>query len=78
MRNDLADAYELYAEGQRQRAAYIRRHPEYHLIVERMRQCQRITPLTQLIFDWPENGHQFSAWLRKHLPGYGQLKDWLN
>jgi DNA-binding response OmpR family regulator len=36
---------------------------------------RRIRPLTQLLYDWPNNAHLFSSWLYKTVPGYGWLKD---
>lgn len=74
MKKDLANEYLLYKTAVNAREKFIKQHPKYQQIVNKFQKKQRLlTPITQILFDWPENFHTTSKFFRKSLPGYEKV-----
>lgn len=74
LKKDLATEYLLYDTAVNHRQSFIDQHPGYHQIVRNTHNKQRLlTPITQVVFNWPDNLHIISQTLRQILPGYGKL-----
>lgn len=74
LKAEFKDEYLFYELAKEKRQEFIRQHPDYYPAIEKMRQKRKLLlPLTQVVFDWPDNIHLNSSWLRKVVPGYGTV-----
>jgi hypothetical protein len=75
IRKDLAPAYRFYDLAKEVKADWLKTHPEYNQINHRMQGPRALTPVTQLLYDWPNNARMLSSYLRQAIPGYAWIKD---